>query len=83
MQTDIEVGDVVVVIYDTEDNGVEDFEQYIGSIGEVVALWGADVDVLFGVIGYDNQNDVWTYYPEQLRVVGDIRDTEDDIHARS
>ena len=73
MSTDgIQVGDVVVLLDDSEDNHVTDFAKYIGLAGEVrnVDEYDSrepDIGVKFALNDY-----TWFYDPDQLEVIGSV-----------
>ena len=73
MSTDgIQVGDVVVLLDDDEGNCVTDFEQYIGLAGEVMNVYSdyaSDILVKFA----SDPNVTWYYNPNQLEVIGSVR----------
>lgn len=41
------IGDIVVLVHDSKDNGVPEFERFIGAVGEVMYV-GAYTRVKFG-----------------------------------
>ena len=79
----IQIGDVVVLLDDDEDNCVVGFEKYIGLAGEVVdgdeCALEDDINVKFfedDITINVFYSHTWYYDPDQLEVIGSIRPTK-------
>ena len=68
----MQVGDVVVVVMDDADNGITDFEDFIGIAGEVVEVFEGCVEVSFEGNGMWDKG-TWSYEEKKLEVIGHVR----------
>ena len=74
----MQVGDVVVVVMDEADNGITDFEVFIGIAGEVVEVFDDGGVEDCATVSFDGEGlfcggTCWSYEIEKLEVIGHVR----------